>query len=143
VSKQISGPMLFARWVADGHIAVSGTNAKYRKTATGRRQTWTPAGVALLDTRTWRSRMLDADSGSFTATSDAVLVAGKGALTAYDLDGAVRYRIAIPAGNAYAQVLGDHVYVWTAEHVTIADVRSGGVAATLPKPSLYLIAADS
>jgi hypothetical protein len=142
-TKQINGPMLFARWLGDGRIAVSGTNAKFRKTASGRRQTWTPLGVALLDTRTWTARMLDPGANSFTASRNAVLIAGNGALSAYDLDGALRYNVAIPAGNAYVSVFGDYAYAWTADKVTLVDVRSGSVVATLPKPSVYLIAADS
>ena len=142
-AKQINGPMLSARWLGDGRIAVSGTNAKLRKTASGWQQTWTPVGVALLDTRTWTSRMLDAAAGSFSTSSDAVLVAGNGALSAYELDGALRYKIAIPAGSAYVSVFGDYAYAWTTDKVTLVDVHSGNVVATLPKPALYLVAADS
>lgn len=142
-TKQINGPMLFARWVGEGRIAVSGTNAKLRKTPSGWRQTWASAGVALLDTRTWTSHMLDAAARSFTASNDAVLVAGNSALTAYELDGTVRYKTTVPAGGAYVSVFGDYAYAWTAEKVTILDVRSGAAVATLPKPPLYLVAADS
>jgi hypothetical protein len=142
-SKQIDGPMLSARWVGDGRIAVSGTKAKLRKTASGWRQTWTPAGVALLDTHTWSSHMLDAGARSFTASGDALFVAGNGVLTAYALDGTVRYRTAIPAGDGYVSVFGDYAYAWTAAKVAILDIRSGTVLATLPSPQLYLIGPDS
>jgi hypothetical protein len=142
-SKQIDGPMRFATWVGDRHIAVSGTNASYKKTANGRRQTWAPAGVALLDTRTWTSQMLDSAAPSFTASGGAVLVASSGALSRYDVDGTPRYRTAIPDGDGWVQVFGDYAYAWTANWVTIVDMRSGGIEATLAKPSLYLIGADS
>jgi hypothetical protein len=138
-AKQINGPMLFARWLGDGRIAVSGTDAKLRKTSTGWHQTWTPRGVSLLDTRTWTSRMLDPIAASFSAMRDAVLIAGNGALSAYTLDGALRYKIGIPDGNAYASVAGAYGYVWTADKVTLVDLRDGGVVATLTKPPLYLI----
>ena len=141
-SKQISGPMLFATWIGDGHVVVSGTNAKLRKTASGWRQTWGPAGVALLDTRTWASQMLDAGARSFAASADGLFIVRTGLLSVYKLDGTLRYTVAVPAGDAFVQVFGNYAYVWGAERVAIVDVRSGTVLATLPKPSLYLIAAE-
>ena len=142
-AKEIDGPMLSARWAGDGHIAVSGTNAKLRKTPNGWRQTWTPVGVSLLDTRTWTSRMLDPAAGYFSATRDTVLTTGSGAVNAYELDGTLRYTVSIPSGDAYVSVVGDYAYAWTADKVTIIDLRLGTVVATLPRPSLYLITADS
>jgi hypothetical protein len=142
-SKQIDGPMLFARWVGDGRIAVSGTNAKMKKTPSGWRQAWSPAGVALLDTRTWTSRMLDPGAASFTMSANGVLVPASGVLSAYDMDGALRYRVSLPAGTPYISVFGDYAYAWTAEKVALVDLRSGSVVATLPKPALYLVANDS
>ena len=87
--------------------------------------------------------MLDPAAASFTANGDGVLVARDGVLTSYGLDGAARYRTSIPDGNAWVQVFGGYAYAWSANWVTIVDAHSGSVEATLPKPSLYLIAADS
>ena len=141
--KRIEGPMLFARWMGDGRIAISGATGRSRKTATGWQQTWSPAGLAVLDTRTWMSRILDVTANYFTTAGDSVLVAGNGALTAYDRDGDRRYTVSIPVGNAYVSVFGDYAYAWSSETVTLLDVRSGSVVASLPKPSFYLVAADS
>ena len=142
-SKQINGPMLYARWAGDGRIVVSGTIAKMQKTSSGWRQTWSPAGVALLDTRTWTSRMLDADAATFTMNTNAVLVPASGALSAYGIDGALRYKVPLPAGNPYISVFGDYAYAWMTATVTLIDLKSGSVVATLPKPALYLVASDS
>ncbi len=46
-------------------------------------------------------------------------------------------------GNAYVSVFGDYAYAWATDKVTLVDLRSGNVVATLPKPPLYLVAADS
>lgn len=142
-SKQIDGPMLYAGWVGDGRIVVSGTNAKMEKTSSGRRQTWSPAGVALLDTRTWTSRMLDSRAASFSMGAGSVLVPTSGALSAYDIEGTLRYRVPLPTGNTYISVFGDYAYAWATETVTLVDLKSGSVVATLPKPALYVVGADS
>jgi hypothetical protein len=99
--------------------------------------------VAVLDTRTWTSRMLDPAAGSFSAAGDGIVIAREGALRAYALDGAPRFTVSIPSGDAYVSVFGDYGYVWTADKVTLVDLRVGSVIVTLPKPSLYLIAAGS
>jgi hypothetical protein len=142
-SKQINGPMLYARWVGDGRIVVSGTNAKIQKTSSGWRQTWSPAGVALLDTRAWTSRMLDSSAASFAVSTNAVLVPGSGALRAYDIDGTLRYSVPLPAGNPFLSVFGEYAYAWTTDTVTLLDLKSGAVVATLPKPALYLVPNES
>jgi hypothetical protein len=142
-SKQINGPMVYAHWVGDGRIVVSGTTAKMQKTSSGWSQTWSPAGVALLDTRTWTSRMLDPGASSFTISANGVLVPANGTLSAYDIDGTLRYRVPLPAGNPYVSIFGEYAYVWTTDTVTTVDLKSGSVVATLPKPSLYLVATDS
>jgi hypothetical protein len=138
-TKEVDGPMVSAAWAGDGKIVVSGTNAKLQKTAGGWRQTWDPAGIALLDTGTWASRMLDSRAAGFTVAAGTILVPRDGTLTAYSTDGTVRYRTPIPGGNAYASVFGDYAYVSTEARLTIVDVRSGAVVATVANPALYLV----
>jgi hypothetical protein len=131
--KELTGPMLQARWVADGRIAVSGTNA-HRTTA------WTPAGLRILDTRSWSSLLVDPKASWFASSADAVLVVAGGRLTAYDLDGGVRYRLPVASPQtAYADVHGRYAYLWDEDTVRVLDAASGAVAATLPKPDLWLV----
>ena len=137
--KQMDGPVVYAAWGGDGRIVVSGTNMKLQRESGSWRETWTPAGVALLDTRTWSSRMLDPAAAGFTVSGDSVLIPRDGSLTAYSADGSVRYRTAIPVGNAYASVFGDYAYVSTEARVTIVDLASGAVVGTVANPSLYLV----
>jgi len=87
--------------------------------------------------------MLDADAATFTMNTNAVLVPASGALSAYGIDGALRYKVPLPPGNPYISVFGEYAYAWTAEKVALVDLRSGSVVATFPKPALYLVANDS
>jgi hypothetical protein len=75
-TKQINGPMSSARWVGDGRIAVSGTNAKLRKDA-GRLVANLGSARRFSSGHTHvTSRMLDPIARSFTAKGDVVLIAG-------------------------------------------------------------------
>lgn len=141
--KEIDGPMLSARWLGDGRIAISGTKGKLRKKGGVWRQTWAPAGVAVLDTRTWSSRVLDPGAGYFSATRDGVLVTRNGFLSEYTSDGTLRFRVPIQKGDAYASVVGDYAYVWTVDKVTLVNLRDGTVVCTLPNPSLFIVTADT
>jgi hypothetical protein len=133
--KELTGPIRYARWVGDGRIAVSGTNQ--------RRSTWTPAGLTLLDTHAWSSRLVDPQASWFVRSPDAMLVVAGGRLSAYDLDGRVRYRLPVAsAQTAYADVHGRYAYLWDEDTVRVLDAASGAVAATLPKPDLWLVPGD-
>ncbi len=141
--KQVSGPMRHAHWVGDGRIAVSGTNAKVTKTRTGWTNTWAPAGLTLIDTRSWGSRLVDAHASWFVPRGDTVLAVSNGSVTAYDLDGAARYRVPVASTTAFVEAYGDYAYVWEDKTVTVLDASSGAVIGTMPKPSLWLVSADS
>jgi len=51
-----------------------------------------PAGIAVIDTRTWRGRLLDRSATGFGVVGDTVITSGKG-ITAYGEDGARRYHL--------------------------------------------------
>lgn len=141
--KQVSGPMRRAQWIGNGRIAVSGINAKLTKTRTGWKNTWAPAGLTLIDTRSWESRLVDARASWFVPRRDAILVVSNGNLTAYNLDGAARYRVPVASTTAFVEAYGDYAYVWEDKTVRVLDASSGAVVATMPKPSLWLVSADS
>jgi len=143
VEKALNGPTRFARWLGDGQIAVSGTNAK----TTVRRnksikETWTPVGVAVVDTRTWRSRMIDPAAGGFAAGDKVLVVSSLHAVKAYELDGTLRFSAAIDDNVGYAVAFGGYAYVWGDQRATILDLRSGLVVSAIPNPHLYVIGAD-
>jgi hypothetical protein len=141
-AKQLSGPMRHAEYVGDGLIAVSGTNAQFRKTRSGWTQTWSPAGVVLIDTRSWTSRVVDPQGSWFVPDAGALLIVAGGRLTAYELAGGVRYGLPVASG-AFVERFGDYAYVWDEKSVTVLDARTGTALRTMPKPELWLVAADS
>jgi hypothetical protein len=139
--KQVTGPMRHARWVGDGRIAVSGIDAQRRKTRNGWREVWAPAGLKLLDTGSWSSQTVDAKASWFIPSTDSVLVVAGGHLTAYGLDGGLRYRLPVSA-QAYVDVHGKYAYVWDEKTVTVVEAASGAVVATMPKPDVWLVPGD-
>jgi hypothetical protein len=143
VEKALNGPTRFARWLGDGQIAVSGTDTK----TTVRRdksvkETWTPVGVAVVDTHTWHSRMIDPAAGWFVAGDKVLMVSSMHAVKAYELDGTVRFSTVIDDNVGYAVAFAGYAYVWGDHVATILDLQSGAVVSTVPNPHLYVIGAD-
>jgi hypothetical protein len=97
--------------------------------------------VAAID-REGRSRSVTV-SRIKAMTPNAVLVPSSGALSAYEFDGTLRYTVPLPAGNLYISVFGNYAYSWTTDTVTLVDLKSGSIVASLPRPALYVIGADS
>jgi hypothetical protein len=121
---------------------VSGVNAQRRKTRSGWRDVWAPSGLELVDTGSWTSQRVDPKASWFVPSADAVLVVADGHMTAYGLDGRVRYRVPVASAQAYVDVHARYAYVWEAKTVTVVDAALGAVLATLPKPDVWLMAGD-
>jgi hypothetical protein len=139
--KSLNGPMRYARWIARDRIAVSGTDAKMTVTRAGAtRQTWSSIGVSLIDTETWRSRLLDPQAGGFVRARSALLVPGTQSFTAYDLAGEPRFTIPLDEPLSYVNVAGDYAYAWGRERTTtIVDLASGAIVTRLQKPDFWLL----
>jgi len=143
VEKELNGPMRFARWLGGGRIAVTGSNAKTQRLSNGiRRAVWTPAGVAVVDTVSWRMRMLERASTGFDADGDAIVVWKGKAVEAFATSGAPLFSLPIDDGPAYVQVFDGTAYIWGEKRVTIVDVASGTVITSIPRPALYLLPAN-
>jgi hypothetical protein len=143
VEKELNGPMRFAQWLGEGRIAVTGSDAKTRRLSNGtRRATWSPAGVAVVDTRSWRIRMLEPASTGFDAEGDAIVLWKSNTVEAFATNGAPLFSLPIEDGPAYAQVFGRTAYVWGDKRVTIVDLDSGTVIGAIPRPALYLLPAN-
>ena len=130
-NKEISGPMRAAQWLGNGRIGVTGFDANGR--------TSRAAGVAVLDTRSWRVQMLDPDSAGFAFDNDAVVTwSGKG-ISTFATDGSLRFSLDVEDGLAYAQAFNGLAYVWSNKRVTIVDLSSGAVLQSMQRPALYLL----
>jgi hypothetical protein len=141
--KGVTGPMRHAQWVGDGRFAVTGTNAQRRKTRNGWQDVWAPAGLQFVDTRTWTWQTVDRKASWFAKTPDSVLVVAGGTVTAYGLDGAVRYRLPGASSQAYVDVHGRYAYVWDSKTVSVVEAASGTVVATMSRPDVWLVPGDS
>jgi hypothetical protein len=131
LSKVIEGPTRDALWLGDGMLAIAG--ADFHTAVKGGETTieTTPYGLQLVDTRTWTSRTVD------PRVTYILAVPGGGALAllgpddrvhqavAWGGDGAVRYRLTVPA-HGWVDVAGSRGVVCSGEHaVRVVDAASG------------------
>jgi hypothetical protein len=144
VEKSLNGPTRYAHWLGDGRLAVAGANA----TATvlpnkSIRETWEPAGVAVVDTRNWSSRMIDSSASWFVMGDGALVMSTARVVKAYATDGTLRFSTAVDDNTGYVVSFGGYVYVMGAQRDTVLDLASGAVVAEVPNPHLYLLGADA
>jgi hypothetical protein len=152
LAKGDNGPWRQAQWLGHGLLAVAGTDwhASGRTSGNVISETLTerPAGLQIVDTRTWHVHTLDPNADSFTVANGLLLatgtrwdvtatenVTGGEGLVAYDTHGNVRFRAfagrsvyvnVVAAGRAYATVVAPNGY----EHQRVVNLRTGRVLAT-------------
>lgn len=134
-AKQAAGYYRQAIWVSDGRLVVSGTDSE--------ELAYKPFGLRFVDTRDWRSRMIDDDAGGFRAADDVLLVNGIGSgLAAYGVDGAKRFQLFAGEQTWVAQVYGGRAYVGAGNQrsLRVVDLSTGAVVATREEvlPTLLL-----
>ena len=132
-----------ALWLGAGRIAVFG---EQRSPATGS-ATSTPAGVAIIDTRSWTVRMIEAGASHACLAAGRLLVYRGDPLAPRPIPG-IGLRVHGLAGRrllhlfgddpvSHVQVHGDQAYVYSAAAVRVVDPGSGHVARRLPaQPNL-------
>ena len=136
------GPTRQAQWLGNGLIAVSGADHSFVRSANGEEEdTSTPAGLRLIDTRTWTTRMLDRGVSWFAATPQLVVGSrvdrGEGSvidLLAFGRDGQERWRLHNDH-NSYATFTGPVGYVYSkgAQTAKVVDLATGKVLRTLSR----------
>jgi hypothetical protein len=102
-AKGLNGPIRTARWLGNGVLGVTGGDETAARDANGDpHMTWTPAGLTLIDTNSWGSKLIDRGADSFTVDGGSLLVTGSRwdslneatatgmGLAVYGLDGARR-----------------------------------------------------
>lgn len=151
-AKGDNGPWRRAQWLGDGLLAVSGTDwrasGRLRGNLISETLTDRPAGLEILDTRTWHVHTLDANADSFTVANGLLLATGSRwnvtptenvtsgeGLIAYDPHGNVRFHAFtgrsvyvddVSAGRAYVTVTAPSGY----QHQRVVDLRTGRLLAT-------------
>jgi hypothetical protein len=127
------GPSRQAEWLRNGTIAVSGADHSFVRAANGDEQdTSTPAGLRLIDTRTWTTHMLDREASDFVV-GPGLVVAHDGlrgsdpGFRAFGFDGSERWRLPA-AADQYLVPAGPVGYVYTSgTNAEVVDLASGKV----------------
>jgi hypothetical protein len=156
-AKGVAGPIREARWLGSGVLAVSGGDEAVSKDAGGDvRISWTPAGLRLIDTNTWGSKVLDRGADAFTVERDNLLATGARwdsleqartgmGLVDYGFDGS--RRLAVLRGRAAAVQLTwrGRAYVSVSdERVTkVVDLRTGALLKDRRAPLAQLLIGDA
>jgi hypothetical protein len=137
--KNVEGTTRTAVWTSWGTIAVAGRNA-----SGGAPDQWTPAGLTLIDARTWTARTLDplatdvlstADGGAVLSwatlwDADARRSVGRG-LSGYDGDGKQRFHVFAGQPVYIAAIVGRYAYVAASDlmRFRVVDTANGRVVA--------------
>jgi hypothetical protein len=94
-AKGLNGPQRTALWLGHGSLVVTGADEKAWVDAQGGwHEQFEPAGLSLIDTADWQTRTLDPRASLAVPAGGALVTLRDGALLAYELDGAVRWRAA-------------------------------------------------
>ena len=142
-AKVLEGPMRQARWLGDGMIAVSGVDYSVTAKTNGEPQmVESPAGVTLVDTRSWTTRLLEDEASGFALAPGLVVAQGgrwdfeqdRGhgpGLRAFGLDGRERWRHR-PGELLWMDPAGLLGYIQFRDLRTeVVDLVSGSVLATV------------
>jgi hypothetical protein len=159
-AKLVEGPMRQATWLGNGLLAVSGVDYSFSKNSAGDLvETGKPVGVKIVDTGSWRSRMLSRGSSGFAVAPGLVIAQGGEwdaqrqrtigpGIVAFGLDGAVRWRVASPN---WIDPVGSYGigYLWREEgRMDVIDLATGQILRALDRrgtasPWPQLLAAQS
>lgn len=109
--------------VADGTLALSG----WEKPESGRRAARS-IGLWLVDTSTWKRRLVDRGVGSFRFAGGVLVGVRKNGVTAYDPAGGLRYRLEEPLQLGVFTTTGPYLYVPCVDRRTVvADLATGRI----------------
>jgi hypothetical protein len=153
-----SGPLRTAHWLGDGILAVTGSDEEPSDQSgrdAGARER--PAGLSLVDTRTWTVRTIDRGASEVSVAGGLLLATGFEpsrdaiGLTAYELDGTRRFqRFAgrqawvgqVHDARAYVDVFGPGAAMQSHHVVDLATGRATSAPGATP-PRLLLGSAAS
>lgn len=129
LAKSIAGSYRDARWLGGGLIAVSGSD-KATGAAAGVRPT--PAGLRIVDVRSWMTRTVDPAAEGFDVAGELLLVMSSESryalrATAYSLAGRERYRLDL-AGSTWMRKQGRLGYACRNDALrSVVDLVTGSV----------------
>ncbi len=131
LAKYSTGPIRSAVWLGNGLLAVTGT--VYSGDATKGQ----PLGLRLIDTRTWRTQLVDPNVGSIGRPAANGVFFARGStpsqdVDVYGMDGTLVYHLDL-ADDEWLSAYGPYGYVCSSKDrlLRILDVRSGEQAVQL------------
>ncbi len=153
-AKGVNGPARTAQWLGNGVLGVTGGD----ETATlgsdkQLHMTWTPAGLTLIDTNTWGTRLVDRGADSFAVSGDTMLVTGSRSddsartgmgFAVYGLDGT--RKLSVLRGDAAYLMLAwrgkAYLGVGDTNGATVVDLAKGEVVGARYAPLAQLLIGD-
>jgi DNA-binding beta-propeller fold protein YncE len=146
-AKGLNGPIRTAEWIGDGMLAITGSDASAVKQKDGTTTFSSRAvGLAIVDTRDWTIRTLDAEADSATI-ADGLLLATGGTwrsdgstntstgegLTAWGPDGSLRWRLFPGTQPWVLAAVGERAVVQQAglQSFVLVDLATGKVMRSL------------
>ena len=137
-AKEDRGSIRFARWLGDGLLAVTGEDDR----PAGNTTAVQPAGLELVDTRSWSTRTIDPDATAFTVAGDLLLATGTSTtgLAVYGTRGRPRFRLLGGEQAWLALAYGGRAYVGVIrrdgvqEPLRVVDLHSGRIVGTRTTP---------
>jgi hypothetical protein len=145
-----------ARWLDDGLIAFSGRDRHDFTSATGRNQTrFEPAGLRLVDVRSWSMRVLDERADAFRFVERQLIATGfrwdtsvsqrpEGmGVAVYTLDGERRFHLFDGQSASLVEAYAGRAYVaFERGPLAVVDLKSGDVVGQRSAPLARLLLDD-
>lgn len=155
-AKAVEGPTRVARWLGGGLVAVSGVDHSTWRDRDNRLQARsTPAGLTLVDTRSWTAITIDRGASDATFADGVLLATGSACdsetdrctgmgLAAYGLDGRTRFRLLEGKMAWVSQVFRGLAYVGASEEpMRVVELVSGRIVAERSEPLPWLLLGDA
>lgn len=129
-AKNVRGPYRRATWLGDGVVAVTGDDARGGR--------FEPAGVYVVDTRSWQRRMLAPEAWWFAVSGRSLVVPLETALAVYGPDGVERLRV--PGRFGWVEAAGGRAYAWQeGGTVLVVDLGTGATSTVAVDRPLTLL----
>jgi hypothetical protein len=144
-AKALEGPVRQARWLGNGVLAVSGSNYSTVGEGQSEHVLAKPAGVELVDTGSWHTRMLSSAASDVAVGPGVVIVEGGAwdeenqvtsgpGLLAFALDGTTRWTLHAGEQRSLYDATPSVGYVWLSQgKMEVVDLASGHVVSTLER----------
>jgi hypothetical protein len=153
-AKGLTGPVRTARWLGSGVVAVTGGNETATLDASNQLHvSWAPAGLTLIDTNTWGTKLIDRGADSFAVNGDSLLVTGSSwsdsdrtgmGFAAYGFDGA--RKLSVLRGDSARVLLAfrgkAYLDLGRPYSATVVDLASGRLLTDRHAPLAQLLIGD-